>query len=64
MKQDPSPSASFLPTQQKGRKATWFELFIDLVFVVAIAQLSGAYAHHYNELGGAVFAFSFLSIWW
>ena len=30
----------------EGRKATWFELFFDLVFVVAVAQLSGAYAQY------------------
>jgi low temperature requirement protein LtrA len=30
-----------LPVHPYGRKATWFELFFDLVFVVAVAQLSG-----------------------
>lgn len=38
------PSA--VPVHADGRKATWFELFFDLVFVVAVAQLSAAYAHH------------------
>lgn len=53
-----------LPPHAPGRKATWFELFFDLVFVVAVAQLSGAYAHHYT-LGGAVqFALAFLAMWW
>lgn len=53
-----------VPPHALGRKATWFELFFDLVFVVAVAQLSGAYAHHYT-LGGAVqFALAFLAMWW
>ena len=43
-----------LPTHAEGRKATWFELFFDLVFVVAVAQLAGAYAHHYDAGGAAV----------
>ena len=53
-----------LPTHTEGRKATWFELFFDLVFVVAVAQLSGAYAHHYDLGGAAVFALAFLAMWW
>lgn len=36
-----------------ARKATWFELFFDLVFVVAVAQLSGAYAHQFDWYGEA-----------
>jgi low temperature requirement protein LtrA len=53
-----------LPVQAQGRKATWFELFFDLVFVVAVAQLSGAYAHHYDLGGALVFALAFLAMWW
>ena len=53
-----------LPPHTEGRKATWFELFFDLVFVVAVAQLSGAYAHHYDEAGAAQFAAAFLAMWW
>lgn len=53
-----------LPTHAEGRKATWFELFFDLVFVVAVAQLAGAYAHHYDPGGAAVFALAFLAMWW
>jgi len=56
--------AGFLPPQAHGRKATWFELFFDLVFVVAVAELAGAYAHHYDAGGAAVFAFAFLAMWW
>lgn len=53
-----------LPAHAEGRKATWFELFFDLVFVVAVAQLSAAYAHHYDMAGAALFAASFLAMWW
>jgi low temperature requirement protein LtrA len=53
-----------IPTHQHGRKATWFELFFDLAFVVAVAQLSGAYAHHYSLTGAALFAAAFLAMWW
>ncbi len=35
-------AASQVPTQVDGRKATWFELFFDLVFVVAVAVLAAA----------------------
>lgn len=53
-----------LPFHPDGRKATWFELFFDLVFVVAVAQLSGAFAHHYDWGGALTFAFAFLAMWW
>lgn len=53
-----------LPAHAEGRKATWFELFFDLVFVVAVAQLSGAFSHHYDPAGAALFAVSFLAMWW
>jgi len=53
-----------VPAHAHGRKATWFELFFDLVFVVAVAQLSGAFAHHYDGVGAGVFAFGFLAMWW
>jgi len=57
-------TAADLPVHPHGRKATWFELFFDLVFVAAVAQLSGAFSHHYDWVGGAGFAFGFLSMWW
>lgn len=53
-----------LPRHAEGRKATWFELFFDLVFVVAVAQLSAAYAHQYNPAGALAFALAFLAMWW
>jgi low temperature requirement protein LtrA len=57
-------SAPDLPPLAHGRKATWFELFFDLVFVVAVAQLSGAYAHHFDWAGAAGSALLLLAMWW
>jgi len=51
-------------THEDGRKATWFELFFDLVFVVAVAALAGALSHHYDWAGLAEFGFLFLVLWW
>lgn len=48
----------------EGRKASWFELFFDLVFVVAVAALAGALSHHYDWAGLMEFAFLFLVLWW
>jgi len=53
-----------LPPHAHGRKVTWFELFFDLVFVVAVAQLSGAYAHHFDWAGAAGSALLLLAMWW
>lgn len=58
------PAHADLARHAEGRKATWFELFFDLVFVVAVAQLSGAYAHHYDASGALVFALAFMGMWW
>jgi low temperature requirement protein LtrA len=53
-----------LPQHVHGRKATWFELFFDLAFVVAVAQLSGAYAHHFDWAGAAGSALLLMAMWW
>jgi low temperature requirement protein LtrA len=47
-----------------GRRATWFELFFDLVFVAGVAQLSGRFADFYDPRGALRFAFAFLVLWW
>ena len=60
-----TPTTSIdLPQHVHGRKATWFELFFDLAFVVAVAQLSGAYAHHFDWAGAAASALLLLVMWW
>jgi len=40
-------NASFqVLTHEDGRKATWFELCFDLVFIVAVTAVAGALSHH------------------
>lgn len=49
---------------REGRRATWAELFFDLIFVAAIAQ-AGEPLHHHYSLGGLLrYSFLFLLIWW
>jgi low temperature requirement protein LtrA len=48
----------------EGRKATWFELFFDLVFVTAVAGLEARLANHYDLAGAAQFTFLLLVLWW
>lgn len=51
-------------THAEPRKATWFELFFDLVFVVAVAALAARLSHHYDWQGALEFGFLFLVLWW
>lgn len=60
----PAPAASDLPLRGHGRTATWFELFFDLVFVVAGAPLTAAYAHHFDASGAAGAAFLLIAMRW
>jgi low temperature requirement protein LtrA len=46
------------------RRATWLELFFDLVFVVAVAQLSNALSADRTLHGFVVFCGLFVPIWW
>lgn len=46
------------------RHASWLELFYDLVFVVAIAQLSLLLSHEYSFVGLFHFAALFVPVWW
>jgi low temperature requirement protein LtrA len=46
------------------RHSTWLELFFDLVFVAAIAQLSSSLAGQPTAAGLARFAGLFLVVWW
>jgi low temperature requirement protein LtrA len=62
--QDHAVRHADFPAHAEGRKATWFELFFDLVFVIAVAQLAAAFSHHYDWTGAGIFVFGFLAIWW
>lgn len=46
------------------RHATWLELFFDLVFVVAIAELAHVLHDHLTWAGIGNFAALFLPVWW
>jgi len=49
---------------EAGRRVTWLELFFDLVFVAAVAQV-GTHLRDDYSLGGLLrFSFLFLLIWW
>ncbi len=46
------------------RRATWLELFFDLIFVVAIAQLAHNFKEHFNFIGFLELAILFIPVWW
>jgi low temperature requirement protein LtrA len=49
---------------EAGRKVSWLELFFDLIFVAAVAQVAEPLREHYS-LGGVLrFATLFALIWW
>ena len=51
-------------TEQAHRKVTWLELFFDLIFVAAVAQVAAPLRDAYS-IGGLVrFTPLFLLIWW
>ena len=52
--------------QRKGQeqRATWLELFFDLVFVFAVTQLSHYVVAHYTWLGALEALLLLLVVWW
>ena len=54
------------PLEEEGRErhATWFELFFDLVFVVAVAQLAHELEADTSARGFLRFALLFAPVWW
>lgn len=49
---------------ETGRSATWLELFYDLIFVVAIAELGHNLSGHLTLPGFLGFAALFVPVWW
>ena len=47
-----------------SRRASWLELFFDLIFVAAVAQVSVPLGLDYSIYGLARYALMFLLIWW
>lgn len=52
------------PRDGHGGRVTTFELFLDLVYVFAITQLSHLLAHHLTAHGAAQAAMLLLPVWW
>lgn len=46
------------------RHATWLELFFDLVFVVAVAELAHTLVDHLTVAGIVAFVILFVPVWW
>jgi low temperature requirement protein LtrA len=46
------------------RRATWMELFFDLIFVAAIAQAGEPLVHHYTPDALVRYSFLLVLIWW
>ncbi|TMK46711.1 MAG: low temperature requirement protein A [Actinobacteria bacterium] len=50
--------------EAEDRRATWFEVFFDLVFVVAISELAEDLAGHLSYAAVLRFAGLFVPVWW
>jgi low temperature requirement protein LtrA len=61
---DPPRIRTVDPDDGDERHATWLELFFDLVFVVAIAQLADGLAEDPSVEGFLIFAGLFVPVWW
>lgn len=53
-----------LRTGEKERHATWLELFFDLVFVLAVAELGGLLSQNLTVDGLLKFIFLFFAVWY
>ncbi len=58
------PLTIYSETEESLRHATWLELFFDLVFVVAMAELGGYLHDHLTLVGFLQFAGLFAIVWW
>jgi len=48
----------------ESRRVTWLELFFDLVFVAAVAEVGGPLARDYSIAGLVRYTILFVLIWW
>lgn len=58
------PRLRNLQGAEPGRKVTWLELFFDLVFVAAVAQVGTPLTSDYSLAGLGRYALLFVLIWW
>ena len=54
----------YVAGQSPDRKVTWLELFFDLVFAAAVAQVASPLRDDYSLAGLGRFALLFILIWW
>lgn len=59
-----SATIDSIPEAQPGRHASNLELFLDLVFVFAITQITGMFAHHATWTGALQSALMAWLAWW
>ncbi len=59
-----SSSSHFRQRSGEEQRATWLELFFDLVFVFAVTQLSHLLLHHLTLPGALQTLFLLLVVWW
>lgn len=50
--------------QEEERRATWLELFYDLVFVAAIAEVAHSLGEHVSLSGYIGYVLLFVPVWW
>lgn len=50
--------------EDSERKATWLELFYDLVFVAVVAELAHTFSEHISWDGAGQFILLFIPVWW
>lgn len=60
----PPADAPALAAHAADRRASWLELFFDIVFVAAVAEVASSLGEHYDWGGLVRFGFLFLLIWW
>src|SRR5215470_15337971 len=53
-----------MAAERSGRKVTWLELFFDLIFVAAVAQVAEPLRHDYSLAELIRFTPLFVLIWW
>ncbi len=58
------PRLRIIQDQAADRRATWLELFFDLVFAAAVADIGSRLSTDYTLLGLGRFGFQFLLVWW
>lgn len=61
---DPPRLRTAAADRYEERHATWLELFLDLVFVVAIAELGTSLAHHVSARGFLIYLGLFVPVLW